>query len=72
MEQKIKKSGVVTHQLARFLYWCSLLLLLAGMWVLIDPFHRKVGQTLHVYITLAAFELYIWLLLILAGWQVQK
>ncbi len=59
------------HKLARFFYWCSLLLLLAGMWVLIDPFHRKTGATSHIYITLISFELYMWLLLVLGRWQLR-
>ncbi len=65
-------SLVVTHKFARALYWCSLGLLLAGMWVLIDPFHRSTGSRSHIYITLGAFELYIWLLLILARWHEKK
>lgn len=65
-------SHVVVHQLARLLYWISLLLLLAGMWILIDPLHRKTEATLHIYITLIAFEMYMWLLLLLARWQFSK
>jgi len=72
MEHKTFKTGAVAHQFARVLYWCSILLLLAGMWIMIDPYHRKIGETFHVYITLIAFELYMWLLLLLARWQVNK
>ena len=60
------------HNLARILYWISLLLLLLGIWILIDPNQRKTGQTVQVYITLAAFEVYMWLLLILARWQISR
>jgi len=60
------------HRMARFCYWCSLLLLLAGMWILIDPYNRRTGARLHIYITLGSFEAYIWLLLILARWQESK
>ena len=66
----VKEShGVMPHQLARVSYWLSLLLLVAGMYVLIDPLHRQRRETVHVYITLGAFELYIWLLLCLGRWQ---
>ena len=58
--------------LARLLYWVSMLLLLLGGGVLIDPTHRQTGITIHIYITLAAFELYIWLLMLLARWQASK
>ena len=47
---------------ARMFYWLSMLLLLAGAWVLIDPFERQRGETGHIFLTLAAFEVYIWLL----------
>lgn len=60
------------HNLARILYWISLLLLLLGIWILIDPNQREIGQTVQVYITLAAFEVYMWLLLILARWQISR
>jgi len=62
----------LTTQFAKFLYWVSLLLMLVGMWVLINPFNSKAGATSHIYITLGAFELYIWLVLVLARWQVSK
>ena len=55
--------------LARMLYWVSMLLLIIGGGVLIDPTHRQTGITVHIYITLVAFELYIWLLMLLARWQ---
>jgi hypothetical protein len=58
--------------LARVLYLVSLLLLVTGAWVLIDPFHRQGGRTSHIYITLVAFELYMWLLLLLGRWQCRK
>jgi len=60
------------HSFARFLYWVSILLLLVGIWILIDPYNRKTGETACVYITLGAFELYMWLLLGLARWQISK
>jgi hypothetical protein len=60
------------HRCARFLYCLSLLFLLSGTWVLIDPLGRRCGETLHIYITLAAFEVYIWLLLGLARWQLRR
>jgi hypothetical protein len=72
MNVKVNNNSGSIHCLARFLYWISLLLLLGGMWLMIDPYNRKAGQTGHVYITLVAFELYIWLLLLLARWQGQK
>ena len=55
--------------LARMFYWLSMLLLLVGGGILIDPSHRQTGITIHIYITLAAFELYTWLLMLLARWQ---
>jgi len=59
-------------QLARASYWASFLLLVAGAWLLIDPFRRRPGQTVQVYLSVGAFELYIWLLLLLARWQVRR
>jgi len=61
--------AAIGHQLARVLYIASMLLLLIGMWILIDPYERRTGTKLHVYITLFAFEAYMWLLLGLARWQ---
>ncbi|HAU37228.1 MAG TPA: hypothetical protein DCX07_05875 [Phycisphaerales bacterium] len=55
--------------MARIFYWISLLLLLAGARVLIDPDNRQTGETFHVYLTLGVFELYVWLLLFLGKWQ---
>ncbi len=57
------------HRLAALLYMLSVGLLLGGIWILIDPFDRHTGQRAHVYITLIAMELYIWLLLLLGRWQ---
>jgi hypothetical protein len=56
-------------KLARTIYWLSLLLLIVGGRVLIDPSDRAAGETLQIYITLAAFEIYMWLLLALGRWQ---
>lgn len=61
--------AAIGHQLARVFYLVSMLLLLIGMWILIDPYERRTGAKLHVYITLFAFEAYMWLLLGLARWQ---
>ena len=63
---------ITINHFARLFYWASLILLLAGAWSLIDPLHRRPGRTLHIYVTLGAFELYMWLLLVLAGWQRSK
>jgi len=71
MEKQALAKTEIVHQFAGFLYWVSMLLLLAGMWALISPFHRQVGLTGHIYITLGAFEVYIWLLLILGRWQLK-
>jgi len=49
-----------------------LLLLLVGAWLLIQPFTRRPGETIQVYITVIAYEVYIWLLLLLGRWQVRK
>lgn len=57
------------HTVARLLYLVSLLLLLAGAWVLIDPFNRLAGETTQIWITVVAFEAYVWLLLLLGRWQ---
>ena len=57
------------HGLARTFYWASLLFLMAGGWLLIDPFARRAGETAQIYIPVAASEIYIWLLLGLALWQ---
>ena len=67
-----KDKGEIIHRVARILYWVSLLMLLIGMRVIIDPNHRKSGETSHIYLTLAAFEIYMWLLLWLARWQIGK
>lgn len=56
-------------KLPRLIYWLSLLLLIVGGRVLIDPSNRQTGESIQVYITLTAFELYMWLLLALARWQ---
>jgi|GEM_PF-1808329 len=68
----IKSQKEITHRFAGFLYWVSLLLLLAGMWVLIDPFNRKPGEIPHIYVTLGSFEIYMWLLLLLGRWQLGR
>ncbi|MBN2212291.1 MAG: hypothetical protein JW709_12915 [Sedimentisphaerales bacterium] len=60
---------LTTHTWARLCYWLSILLLLTGIWMLINPFHRTPGKLSHIFITLAAFEGYMWLLLVLARWQ---
>jgi len=65
-------SGRIAHRCAGVLYWSSLLLLLAAAWVLIDPFQRRCGETVQIYITLAGFEVYVWLLLMLGRWQINK
>lgn len=62
----------VIHRFAGILYWSSLLLLLAGVWVLIDPFSWKSGDVSQIYCTLGGFELYVWLLLILGRWQMRQ
>ena len=62
-------SNETAHTFARVFYWVSVLLLLAGAYVLIDPFRRQPGETVHLYITFGAFELYMWLLLLLGRWQ---
>ncbi|MBN1943566.1 MAG: hypothetical protein JW849_09770 [Phycisphaerae bacterium] len=59
-------------KLPRLIYWLSLLLLIVGGRVLIDPSNRQTGESVQVYITLAAFELYMWMLLFLAKWQWRK
>ena len=56
-------------KLPRYVYWLSLLLLIIGGRTLIDPSNRSPGETVQIYITLAAFEIYAWLLLVLARWQ---
>ncbi len=66
-----RKETPSIHALARLLYWASLLLLLVGAWLLIDPLRRKPGETAQIYITLGAFELYGWLLLGLGRWQIR-
>ena len=66
------KDFEIVHRFARILYWSSMLLLLAGMWIMIDPYNRKSGATSHIYFTLGAFDLYMWLLLGLARWQKSK
>ena len=63
------RRGNPLDQLTGLIYWVSLILLLSGMWILIDPYQRDTGQRGHVYITLVAFEIYVWLLLLLARWQ---
>ena len=47
-------------------------MLVGGIWVLVDPFHRVGGRTVHLYMTLGAFEAYIWMLLVLGRWQMRK
>lgn len=59
-------------QLSRVLFWLSMLVLIAGARVLIDPSGRKTNSTVEVYIAMAAFELYMWLLLALGRWQSGK
>lgn len=72
MRATTNTSGLCAHSVARFLYWGSLLLLLAGMWALVDPLHRIGGRTGHLYLTVGAFDLYIWLLLVLGRWQARR
>jgi hypothetical protein len=60
------------HRFARLSYWLSMVLLLAGAWILIDPYARTTGQTVQVYIAAGAFELYLWILLIIGRWQVRR
>ena len=64
--------GRTAHWCAGLLYWASLLLLVAAAWVLIDPFQRRCGETVQIYLTLAGFEVYVWLLLALGRWQIDK
>ncbi len=72
MTTSTKTHGLTVHRLAGVLYWASLLLLLAGMWVLIDPYRHSCGETVQIYVTLGAFEVYVWLLLGLGRWQLGK
>lgn len=67
-----ERCGTVVHGFARFLYWGSLLLLVGGIWVLVGPLNRVGGRTVHLYMTLGAFEAYIWMLLVLGRWQMRK
>ncbi len=60
------------HRVAGVLYWLSLLAFLAGAWILIDPFDRRCGEVVQIYLSLAAFEIYIWCVLILARWQFRR
>lgn len=59
-------------ELSTLLYWISILLLVWGGRTLIDPSNRQSGEVGHIYITLAAFEGYIWLLLVVARWQAAR
>lgn len=59
-------------QVPRFTFWVSVLLLIIGSRMMIDPDHRSVGETIQIYITLASFEVYVWLLLCLARWQYRQ
>lgn len=49
-----------------------MLLLVWGGRTLIDPSNRHSGEVGHVYITVIAFEAYIWLLLMVARWQASR
>ncbi len=59
----------IAHQIANIFYWVSVIVLLIGMRMIIDPNHRKIGETSHVFITLITFELYMWLLVVLGRWH---
>ena len=60
------------NQVARILYLLSLLLLLAGAGLMINPHGRRTGEIVQVFITLAAFELYAWALLGLLCWHTRR
>jgi len=72
MDRQGSGDRVDAHRLARILYWASLVMLLAGTWVLVDPLTRRPGERPQIYITLVAYEGYLWLLLLLGRWQVGK
>ncbi|MBN1765399.1 MAG: hypothetical protein JW860_09100, partial [Sedimentisphaerales bacterium] len=69
MDRAVNLREAFAHRLARILYWISIILLLCGMRVLINPFNRRPGEIPHIYFTLITFEIYMWLLLLLGRWQ---
>ena len=50
---------ITIDHFARLFYWVSLMLLLVGAWMLIDPLNRQPSETAHIYVTVGAFEVYI-------------
>ncbi len=62
----------LAHRFARLFYWCSIIFLLIGMHILIDPFNQKTETTSHIYLTLISFEIYMWILLCLGKWQTKN
>ena len=72
MEPSRQTRRALTHDIARLLYWISLALLLAGAWILINPYGRTTGETAQVYIAAIAFELYVWGLLAVGRWQARR
>ena len=60
------------NRLARALYWASLLMLLLGAWLVIQPYDHEARRTAPIYNTVACFEAYAWLLIGLGAWQVRK
>ena len=66
------KPNPAAHSFANILYWISFSLLLIAARELISPGTRKAGQINHIFITIIAFEVYMWLLVGLNKWHFTK
>ena len=64
--------AAAANRFARALYWVSLLMLLSGAYLVIQPYDRQARRTAPIYSTVACFEAYAWLLIGLGAWQARK
>ena len=68
VETPEEKSSLLA-QSTTIVYWCSMIFLLIGMQITINPYGKNIGEVKHILITFILFELYMWLLLRLGKWQ---